>query len=159
MADERHIAEGSHLIVVADQQHEQGGLSGIVYALGLDNAQNQAAVFFGVMLISWGLMRLARWGLDRNSVAKAPPPPARVGHAVAKASSKAPRGGNERFRSTSSRHGAPGRSFAPAVAGRCAWRQLRAGADGEATEWYCTRCNSGCETTDTRPPDVCLRDG
>ena len=158
MADERHIAEGSRLIVVADQQHEQGGLSGMIDALGLDNAQNQATAFFGVMLISWGLMRLARWGLDRNSVAKAPPPPARVGHAVANAVSKAPKSSNERIR-TSSRHGAPGRSFAPAVAGRCAWKQLRPGAEGQAAEWYCTRCNSGCEATDSLPPDVCLRDG
>mgnify|MGYP001764893632 CR=1 FL=1 len=159
MADERHVAEGSHLIVVAEQQHEQGGLSGLVYSLGLENAQNQAAAFFGFMLISWGLMRLAKWGFGRQTIARTPPPPARVGHAVANALSKAPRAGSDRVKAKSSRHGTAGRSFAPSVADRCAWKQLRATADGQTAEWYCTRCNSACETTDALPPDVCLRDG
>ena len=73
MADERHIADGSRLIVVAEvQRDKEGGLSAMVHAVGLDNAQNQAIALLGVIVLSWVLMRLARWGLDRRSIAKAP---------------------------------------------------------------------------------------
>ncbi|MCF1709186.1 hypothetical protein L0V05_10190 [Tabrizicola sp. J26] len=157
MADEKHVAEGSRWIVVADQQHEQSGLTGFIYALGLDNAQDQAIALFGVILLSWGLMRLARWGLDRHTVAKAPPAPARVGHAVAASVAKAPRGAPGKVRIKTRKYAEPGRSFATSLTRRCAWKQLQAAADGTGTEWFCTRCSATCTTEHEVSPGICLR--
>lgn len=160
MADERHIAEGSRLIVVADVQREkEGGLSGMIHAVGLDSAQNQAIALLGVIVISWLLMRLARWGLDRHSIAKAPPAPARIGHLVAGSVAKPPRAGKDEVRIKASRYAEPGRSFRPADTRRCAWKQLRPPAEGQDAQWFCTRCNATCEIPDMAAPHLCLRDG